>query len=313
MSLWKVLDWSPWQPLLSCWRGEKIPPQPGLYRVRRESRSDIDYIGQTGAGTMTLRARLGMLRGIYATEMPYRAPHTAGPALWALLHGGGVPFEVSVAVVQGTDPWRKGLEALAISLYRHEHGRSPTINFGRMPPGYRASSSNDTRLARLGKRFRGGPCEDRDESHAPGLPPAGPLDGDPQGPDWCGHAWSAWRSVSSPDLPGAVGEGLYRLRSPDQSGLLYVGQGKVAARLAAHLKKTLRPGHRQGGIFGTGEGLECSWVLGDRWMPHQRLELENDLIAAHLLVTGKVPPAQFLGEQVEEEPHPTGKVDDFVR
>src|ERR1043166_8492915 len=30
---------------------------------------------------MTLRARLGMLRGIYGPVMPYRDPHTAGPAL----------------------------------------------------------------------------------------------------------------------------------------------------------------------------------------------------------------------------------------
>ena len=37
-----------------------------------------------------------------------------------------------------------------------------------------------------------------------------------------------------------------------------------------------------------------SW-LDTAWHPHQRLELENDLIAAYLLTTGDVPPAQFLG------------------
>jgi hypothetical protein len=275
------------------------PSQPGLYRIRRAGRADIDYIGQTGAGTMTLRRRLGMLKAIYGDEMPYRAPHTAGPALWALLHGGGIPFEVSVAVVHGPDPWRKGLEALAISLYRQAEGRSPTVNFGRMPPGYRASSSNDARLVRSGKRFRGGPCGDGDESHAPGIPPAGPLGGDPQAPDWCGHAWSAWRAVASAELPGATDEGLYRLLAPGESGLLYVGQGKVTARLAAHLNKCRRLGHRQGRIFAASAGVECSWVLGAGWMPHQRLELENDLIAAHLLATARVPSAQFLGEQKE--------------
>ena len=41
-------------------------------------------IGQTGTGTMTLRARLGMLRGMYGPQKPYRGPHTAGPALGAL-------------------------------------------------------------------------------------------------------------------------------------------------------------------------------------------------------------------------------------
>jgi hypothetical protein len=37
------------------------------------------------------------------------------------------------------------LEALAIALYRQAHGRSPTVEFGRMPPGYRASSSYNRR------------------------------------------------------------------------------------------------------------------------------------------------------------------------
>jgi hypothetical protein len=76
-----ILAWSAWQPLLGCWRGGKVPSQPGLYRIRRTGREDLDYLGQTGIGTMTLRKRLGMLKGIYGATMPYRAPHTAGPAL----------------------------------------------------------------------------------------------------------------------------------------------------------------------------------------------------------------------------------------
>src|SRR5262249_2210442 len=157
-------------------------------------------IGQTGTGTMTLRKRLGMLGGIYRDEMPYRDPHTAGPALWALRHSTGEPFEVSVAIVTGSDPWRKGLEALAISLFRQEHGRSPMVNVGRMPCGYRASSSNNARLVRLGKRFRGGPCAEADSSHAPGIAPVGPLAGDPQSPDWGGHPWSPWFPVTATGL-----------------------------------------------------------------------------------------------------------------
>jgi hypothetical protein len=40
--------------------------------------------------------------------------------------------------------------------------------------------------------------------------------------------------------------------------------------------------------------IRASWVAGE-WLAHQRLELEVDLIAAHLLVTGQMPAAQFLG------------------
>jgi hypothetical protein len=78
-------------------------------------RDDVDYIAQTGMGTMTLRKRIGMLRGVYGEVMPYRAPHTAGPALWTLDHQTGVDFEVHVVPVEGSTPWRTGLEALAIA------------------------------------------------------------------------------------------------------------------------------------------------------------------------------------------------------
>jgi hypothetical protein len=63
----------------------RFPASPGLYMVRRSGLSGCDYIGQTG---VTLRARLSMLRGAFAAEMPYRDPHTAGPGFWALLDSG---------------------------------------------------------------------------------------------------------------------------------------------------------------------------------------------------------------------------------
>jgi hypothetical protein len=55
------------------------------------------------------------------------------------------------------------------------------------------------------------------------------------------------------------------------------------------------PENPQGRIFSAAHQLECSWVLNESWYPYQRLELENDLIASHVLMTGQVPAAQFLG------------------
>jgi hypothetical protein len=118
---------------------------------------------------MTLKKRLGMLRGIYADEMPYRDPHTAGPGLWALRHATSCDFEVSVTTVEGSPSWRKGLECVAISVYREAYRRSPTIAFGRMPYGYRISTGNNARLVVAGKRFRGGRFDGTDESHLPGI------------------------------------------------------------------------------------------------------------------------------------------------
>ena len=291
-----TLIWSEWLPHNGCWRGNRIPSEPGLYRLRRVGQTYLDYIGQTGCGTMGLRKRLAMQIGVYAEEMPYTDPHTAAPALWALRRSTGAEYEVSVVPVVGTTQWRKGLEALTQALHRQEFGRSPTVNFGRMLPGYRKSSGNNQRLVLAGKRFRGGECDTTEAHHAPGVPPVGPLTGDPQDADWCGHRWSSWQPLSSDtSYSDASAQGLYRIRDAAKPGLLYIGEGVVADRLVAHLRKARHSDHAQGNLFQAAERLECSWVQNDSWLSHLRLELECDLIGAHLLVLGVVPPAQFMG------------------
>ena len=116
-------EWSPWIPLNGSWLRTNLPSQPGLYRVRRVGFDGVDYIGQT----KTLKKRAGMLRGVYRAEMPYRDPHTAAPALWALRDSLGCDFEISVMVVEGTRQWRQGLEAAAIARYRQELERSREV------------------------------------------------------------------------------------------------------------------------------------------------------------------------------------------
>ena len=130
----QLQQWTPWQPFENCWKGALIPATPGLYRIRRVGFTGLDYIGQTGT---TLKQRLGMLKGIFDLEMPYRAPHTAAPALWALRHNLNCDFEVSVLPFHGSKQEREGLEALAIALYRQEFKESPTVSFGRIVTGYK--------------------------------------------------------------------------------------------------------------------------------------------------------------------------------
>lgn len=293
-----VFVWSPFVPHLDCWRGNCISQEPGLYRIRRIGETCLDYIGQSGIGTMTLRKRLAMQAGIYAEEMPYTDPHTAGPALWALRHGTNSQYEVSVLPVTGTTQWRKGLEALAVALHRQQFGRSPTINFGRMPSGFRRSSGNNRRLVTAGNRFRGGLCDDDEQYHVPGIAPMGPITGNnAHVSGWGGHKWSGWQPLNqTADFPDATAQGLYRIRDAGKPGLLYIGEGIVTARLVAHWRKRRKPaGDVQGAVFGDAESLECSWILNDEWLPHQRLELECDLIGSHLLVHSVVPSAQFIG------------------
>jgi hypothetical protein len=214
--------------------------------------------------------------------------------LWALHHHQtGCDFEVSVQVVEGTTQWRKALEAVAITRYRLERGASPTLNFGRMPVGYLMSSANNARLVLRGRRFRGGPSLEPSASHLPSLPPLTSTPGPSASSGWGGHRWQPWAPLGGVPVP-ADRVGLYRIRDPNQAGLLYIGQGRIRTRLAAHLAKAARPDHPQARWFST-PGLECSWTINHGWLAHQRLELENDLIAAHFLEHGAPPSAQFLG------------------
>lgn len=285
--------WSDPVLLAEAVRGVAVPAVPGLYRIRRIGMEGWDYIGQTGSGQMNLRRRMAMLKGIYLDEMPYRDPHTAGPALWALLQTTGIPFEASFCHVTGETPWRKSLEAVSIARHRQCYGRSPTVNFGRMPPGYRMSSGNNARLVAAGKRFRGGRCEEATDAHRAGQPPVAPLDADTAGARWCGHGWSEWL----PLIPEALatmqaGNGLYRIQGAKKN-IVYVGEGGLRRRLAAHATKLITSS-TQGLVLKNAAPLRFSTVAGP-WHGHQRLELETDLIAAYVLATRRVPLAQFIG------------------
>jgi hypothetical protein len=280
-----LIEWSGWQPLFGSSRNRAIPASSGLYRARVAETGEVVYIGQTGRN---LRERLGMLASCYAAEMPYRDPHTAAPTLWSLRDRDGVDFEASTAVIESTKVERLALEAVAITLHRVEHGSSPLANFGGRLEGYRISSGNNAALVRAGKRFRGG----RDPLAGPSVsvPVPGRLDGDVTAPDWMGLAWSPWSSIgATADIRGI---GLYRIRRCGGGDLLYVGQGRISDRARTHQAKRSVPGHRQASQL-AGD-LEVSWIVLDA-EGRVLLELENDAVAAHRVLKGTSPAAQFLG------------------
>jgi hypothetical protein len=286
-----TITWSPWTPLHPETVSNPVPAVAGLYRLRTNHDDILDYIGQTGAGAMTLRRRVAMLAGMWRDEMPYRDPHTAAPAMWAWLRSGRHSPEVSTSPVTADTPARKALEALAISEHRWAHRCSPRWNFGRRPPGYRMSSANNRRLAETGRRFRGGVTDEPGVSHIPGIAPLSLPGDDPASREWGGLPWTPWAFIRD-GVPDML-HGIYRLRHQGNTELLYIGEGHIPARLVSHLAKVNRPDHRQAGPLGGGL-LQSSWVEGD-WPRHQRLELENDLIANHLQMHGQAPAAQFLG------------------
>lgn len=288
--LLQSFEWSPWQSLRACW-ADRALEFSGLYRVRRAAHDDIDYIGET---SLRLRQRLAMLGGAYGTEMPYRAPHTVAPALWAQRQISAEEYEASGCPVVGDERWRKALERVALAQYRQAHRCSPSFNFGRMPAGYRMSSSNSANLVAAGRRFRGGRTDASDSSHLPSLCPVGSLDGDPCGDGWCGHEWSPWVPLTSMMAGLARAAGVYRIRGSD-GRIVYIGQGMIRSRLAKHRRSAIAAGSPQGQALAAAQPLACSWVVSAAWKRHQLLELENDLIAAWVLATGSPPAAQFYG------------------
>jgi hypothetical protein len=69
----------------------------------------------------------------------------------------------------------------------------------------------------------------------------------------------------------------------------------VKDRVGAHLAKGRTEGHSQAFAFSDAASVEVSYVQRNDVAKHQLLEIENDLIAAHIVQTGDIPDAQFLG------------------
>lgn len=276
--------WSDWVPLPDTAR--RLARDPGIYRIRRAGDDELVYVGQTGR---SLAERLGAIK-FDAPKMPYRDPHTAAPALWALRHRDGCSYEASVSIVHGDAAVRKAIECVVLAQHRQEHGRSPAANFGRMPAGYAPSSPRNARVIATGKLRVGGPDPNVLECHEPGIAPRGPLDTDVTGARWCGLRWGAWMPLVEALDDATIG--FYRIAVPDEGQLIYVGESaRVGARLRDHAAKAKGSG-RQAEMFG--RSLVISIAAGPA-LAHQRLEVETDLIAAHVLATSRPPSAQFIG------------------
>jgi hypothetical protein len=287
----EVLQWGEWRPLADAGRDPTIPAEPGISRIRRVGHEDLDFVGHSGKGEANIRSRLGHLRNIYKEVKPSRAPHTAAPGLWELRQQTGEEFEVSVAPVMGSTSWRKGLVALVIARYRQEHHRSPTVQFGRMPIEYQPASSDSQQLMEAAGTYRGERTW-QDASATPSIPPAGPFDGEPGAIDWGGHEWSPWIPLEDITEHRLKGSGLYRIRGHQLRHLAAIGHGNVKQRINSFRQPAVSRTAPRVEILGNPALLECSWVVNDSWDHHQRLELVNDLEAAHFLVTGEMPNAR---------------------
>jgi hypothetical protein len=150
------------------------------------------------------------------------------------------------------------------------------------------SSGNNRRLVEAGKRFRGYRMSDEEIAALPpdaSVPPPAALEGDTRAADWLGLAWRD----TDIDPPGRRDVGVYRITTRTHGPLDYLGQGLVASRWRSHADGWV-----------TDLAAERTDVTAWGWVPleigaRQLLELENDLIASHMVIFVRPPLVQFGG------------------
>lgn len=254
---WCGLTWSIWVPFGSS-NFKEIPVDPGLYRVKAINQNFLTYIGQTGSG---LRNRLrALITHTHKDSMPFNDPHTAAPSHWAWRKTHNFEFECSAAVFPFPKRQRLGHEHYLLWQYRLEYGESPLCNLGRYHSNY--SRPSNRKEGRLGRVL---PEDVINISRFKSIPPL-QLKGEPFDKDWMGLNWiNAHKNKIS-------GPGIYKILDLDKSQVIYIGQSiNIDIRLGTHRRKN----------WGV-EKISMSVVeLPKSILPHQRLELENDLLGAY--------------------------------
>jgi hypothetical protein len=273
---WCDMQWTRWIKFTSSrieWRG--LPEEPGHYRVRPIDGSLLMYVGETGRG---LRKRIAELRdGVVGREMPYDDPHTAAPGLWAWMKEENWDYESSAAPSELTRESRKTMECYLLWRYRLEKGETTLCNLGRFHKDYTRSTVRNQHVQ--GRKLA--PTEQRNQSGGPSHPPL-QHHGDSLSNDWMTLEWTDTKPLlmmeKTPQSPG-----LYRIIDPSVPKVIYIGQTK-------NLKNRLMT-HRT--VYHA-ENVKFSFIiLPNEMLTHQRLELENDLIAGYYHQFHEAPRDQF--------------------
>ena len=281
-SNWSNHEWSEWYSL-NPRDGDldRIPAEAGIYRIRHRNRAGLAYVGESGS---SIRSRILSHSKCYNANPPEDGTSSA---LWALLDKYGPGLDASFTIPEGVDDKqiRESIENALIAIHRRDLGYSPTVNFGRIIPGYRRWSSYR----------KGGPNPSDAESPkaAPSVPPLSWSNSNSTvSNSWMGLDWSTPESLSnavSANIPPQAG--VYRLWKESETPLLtYIGQSR-------RLRRRLMEHNRQ--YVTDSDDIVFSYArLKGFTGHHERHEIEAELLGAHWLTCNQSPKKQFGGRQV---------------
>lgn len=274
---WLGLVWSDWIPLKTNQKVRKIiPPSQGVYRIRSQGYQGIIYIGQTS----NLKRRTATLaRHSYNTIIPFNDPHTAAPNLWVWRKENGFNYEVSVSTTEISRQNREAFECWLLWQYRLEQGQSTLCNHGRFHKDYKKSRNRNSQI-------RGGKLRVNEERNPSGEQSSKPLHskGKPLSRNWMGLEWSPIKPLTQREnIPRA--SGLYKIIL--EKDVVYIGETKnLVDRLRSHNRRF--------------KDHQYSLIALDRpSLPHQRNELENDLIGGFYQLCGQAPERQFKRKKIK--------------
>jgi len=320
---WCNLPWTEWVPFNATKQVfNRIPREPGIYRIRPVGKEYLVYIGET---KRSLRERLQNLRLELAKAegMPWSDPHAEAPALWAYQAGRRADHdeEMHRAAENGPAPELGrptgndtangtllteeallpvdpcGFECSAAPLDASTGERRGMVSF--LLYRYR-QENGESPLCSLGRfhpryrksttrkeGFRGGKLAEGQKDNPagrPGLPPLCPS-GTPGDRDWMGLSWSAPALLAEEKIMNVpASQGLYLLSDAGSGEVVFIGStGNCAGQFA---ELTRKAGEAAAPCF--------SYNVTDApVLPHQLRELETDLIGIFFEMYRKVPELQF--------------------
>ncbi len=282
---WVGLDWSPWLDLED--REElldRLPANPGVYRVRHTGFSGLLYIGESGSeGGLRERVGHGLASGLGTDETPEGGNHDATKPLWRVGKSVAGSLEVSVAspAVAADKQHRRCLEATLVAVCRRETGHTPHVMLNRGPSSDSQEIPDDTA------------SEQESVSGESLSVPTWNSWQTVTAADWMGYDWTAPQPLDNRDKVGDVNTCLIRVWEPQEDE---IGWSKILTAIGTSETPTSRL-YNLKSRYGADTLFSVAGLTGlssdDITRSRQLEEARYDLVGAHYLATGEPPRDQY--------------------